>query len=400
MEVSFVTSATAPDPTRTLWQLFYSCVATIFACVWISVHPNVPGRDDSPWTRRWRRIQLMLIALITPEVITTFAIRQWLTARQVVNGEEGKSITMIHGFFLAMGGFVCEEGNRLRPLTFYDLNKTIPSGKLSADIQDKSKGDGLSKLLAVVQLLWFSIQLLGRLVLHFSITELEVMTIALVALNITLLLIIKIYFFWWSKPLLAEDQIILYTTKPRSVNDTPNNSPNQADLADRFADAIWHMFWLMLYGGMRNDTVDNLFSRRSRVHILWSGQISEGYDMSSLVKSSIAFALAAIFGAIHCAAWSLYFDTAAEKWLWRCSAIFITALPAGMLLLNIVVNIMSDIDSVAHFLDSCGRAILYISPIPYCIARIILLALPFVQLRSLPENALRVVSWDSYIPHI
>jgi hypothetical protein len=73
--------------TRTLWQLVYSCAATILACSWVSVHPNVPGRQDSGWERLKARLYLMLIALIAPEVIVMFAMRQRRVAVKLCEGE-------------------------------------------------------------------------------------------------------------------------------------------------------------------------------------------------------------------------------------------------------------------------------------------------------------------------
>jgi hypothetical protein len=73
--------------TRTLWQLVYSCAATILACIWVSIHPNVPGRRDSGWEKLKGRLALMLIALIAPEVIVLFAMRQRRVAIKLCEGE-------------------------------------------------------------------------------------------------------------------------------------------------------------------------------------------------------------------------------------------------------------------------------------------------------------------------
>jgi hypothetical protein len=73
--------------TRSFWQLVYSCAATIFACIWVSVHPNVPGRRDSGWERLRARLTLMLIALIAPEMIVLFAMRQRRIAVKICEGE-------------------------------------------------------------------------------------------------------------------------------------------------------------------------------------------------------------------------------------------------------------------------------------------------------------------------
>jgi len=71
------------------------------------------------------------------------------------------------------------------------------------EINDKSKGDGLTKTIAVFQLLWFSVQLISRLVKGWAATELEVLTFA------TCILTVAIYFFWWNKPLDVHCQTVL-----------------------------------------------------------------------------------------------------------------------------------------------------------------------------------------------
>ncbi|SRR6266545_2351495 len=63
------------------------------------------------------------------------------------------------------------------------------------DIQDKAKGDFLSKSIATLQVSWFVAQCVARFVQGLAVTELEVVTLALASLNALT------YAFWWSKPL-------------------------------------------------------------------------------------------------------------------------------------------------------------------------------------------------------
>jgi hypothetical protein len=74
------------NETRTLANMIYSSLATIFACVWVSVHPNVPGRTDSSFEKWIMRAKLMVIALIAPEVIVLMAMRQRSVASQLCAG--------------------------------------------------------------------------------------------------------------------------------------------------------------------------------------------------------------------------------------------------------------------------------------------------------------------------
>ena len=73
-----------------------------------------------------------------------------------------------------------------------------------ADIKDKSKGDFLSKLIAILQTSWFIIQCAARGVQGLALTEFELVTLALASLNAIT------FVFWWHKPLDVQEPIRLY----------------------------------------------------------------------------------------------------------------------------------------------------------------------------------------------
>ena len=83
-----------PADQRSIWDIVWSCLATIFACSWVSVHPNIPAPNDSSSRIYLRRLELMFWAVIAPEMIITWALRQWLGARhleKLYKGELSKS---------------------------------------------------------------------------------------------------------------------------------------------------------------------------------------------------------------------------------------------------------------------------------------------------------------------
>jgi hypothetical protein len=83
-----------PADQRTIWNILWSCLATLFACSWVSVHPNIPAPNQSSWRIFLRRLELMFWAVIGPEIIITWAYRQWSGARhleKVYKGELSKS---------------------------------------------------------------------------------------------------------------------------------------------------------------------------------------------------------------------------------------------------------------------------------------------------------------------
>jgi hypothetical protein len=72
---------------RTLFNIVSGCLATVFACTWVTVHPNVPGPNQGKLALAWCRLGLMLVGIIAPELIAGFAVRQFLDARWFSNGE-------------------------------------------------------------------------------------------------------------------------------------------------------------------------------------------------------------------------------------------------------------------------------------------------------------------------
>ena len=83
----------------------------------------------------------------------------------------------------------------------------------AAEIQDRAKGDFLSKSIANLQTSWFIIQCIARGIQGLAITELELVTLALASLNGV------IYYFWWDKPLDVNEPVQLYLMDPRATHE-------------------------------------------------------------------------------------------------------------------------------------------------------------------------------------
>ena len=85
---------------RTTWNIVWSCLVTIFSCTWVAVHPNVPcpkKREANGWIGRYirnpllsfveHRLLLFICALLVPEYVLAWSIRQFLVARKIAKGE-------------------------------------------------------------------------------------------------------------------------------------------------------------------------------------------------------------------------------------------------------------------------------------------------------------------------
>ena len=85
---------------RTIWNIVWSCLVTIFSCTWVAVHPNVPcpkKREVNGCIEKYirnpllsfveHRLLLFICALLVPEYVLAWAIRQFLSARRIAKGE-------------------------------------------------------------------------------------------------------------------------------------------------------------------------------------------------------------------------------------------------------------------------------------------------------------------------
>jgi len=128
---------------------------------------------------------------------------------------------MAHGHLIVMGGISTvdpsvEDDGQVDPrspvLTFERYTKTEERERLNRklhkiseeDIKDRSKGDILSKLIAITQTTWFILQCIARGQQRLTLTELELVTLALASLNAIT------YVFWWHKPLGVQVPIRIY----------------------------------------------------------------------------------------------------------------------------------------------------------------------------------------------
>ena len=181
-------------------DIVWSCLATLFVCVWVMLHLNVPAQDDSNWTLFVRRTRWLTLAVLAPELVMLFASGQWASAKQSVGemkalGYEGWS--MVHAFYADSGGFVLQARDSYPfPVTAKQIQYLITSKYMDvpaitrAEIWDKSKADRFAKYVACLQAGWLVLQVAARAVQHLPITLLELSTVVLISCT-------AVTFFFW-----------------------------------------------------------------------------------------------------------------------------------------------------------------------------------------------------------
>ena len=352
-------------------------------------------------------------------------------------------------YFALMGGFVDKLGNRLyldeQGEIFYRLDQPGERDYLDdpnfsdlelidADIEDKSKASFLSKEFAIVQTGWFILRCIACRVEHLPITELEITTLAFAALNFT------IYTLWWSKPLAVERPIHVHKRRECSQVTLQPTAPLWARIVDqvrRFLDRHGVLRIVSRVGKegqkLDTDTIDILnwcgiqappvigsvfemlgvswpvkASNEAPVHSnFYAGDASNDEAIWLLPCLILAAGwVACIFGGIHCIAWWFQFPSYIEQILWRVCAAVITFTPLCYLVfcgLHLMIRFLPCVSrpGLLHdFIMIVYTLIQVLLIIVYIFARVTLLVLTLMSLRSLPPGAFQTVSWANYIPHI
>lgn len=90
----------SPDSanSRTTQGIVWSCIVTIFACTWVTIHPNLPDPRYSKWSQFKQRTAMMMLTIFAPEFILIWALRQRMGARSIMK-EYNK--TILEGKFQA-----------------------------------------------------------------------------------------------------------------------------------------------------------------------------------------------------------------------------------------------------------------------------------------------------------
>ncbi|KAG2141853.1 hypothetical protein DEU56DRAFT_885077 [Suillus clintonianus] len=368
---------------RTLWNIISSSVLTLFACIYSAIHPNIPSPKDSLFRILWRRLGTMIMALIAPELIVVWAMRQWMGAHY--------AWTQTHSFFVLMGGFMLyKDGKPHHTLLPNKVLGLIRKGCIDAptltakEINDRSKGNVISKGLIILQVAWFILQLLSRAIYRLETTQLETGTLAFAVLNFLT------YALWWNKPLNVQCPYRLYwmstVSKPEDHIDVVSDDNEDHVLITIYKATFAPFMELMSL---------NVPTRQLRVPTFDGSIKLEESDTDILVFAGVL--IATIFGGIHCTAWFFAFPTYREQVLWRVSAVAITCTPW----IEILIYVAISMDVITNFIGGMMTVVvMYIFVLLYIVSRGMLLVLMFTTLRHLPVDAYTTVSWISVVPHL
>ncbi|KAF2107829.1 hypothetical protein BDV96DRAFT_672646 [Lophiotrema nucula] len=192
---------------RGSWKIIVTSLLTIIICTWTVLHPRIHvGRK----LRRVHKACQFIKQVSAPELETIEATQEFIQARKMMEccAEKTENILeLIQSFYIGMMGLRYKVGDNggycvMWPLQYaYLLNSGLVSwppkeswGLSEELIEDKSKADGLLKLVALWQVIWFTINCITRSAHSMELAPLESMTLAYVVQ------VILTYCLWWKKP--------------------------------------------------------------------------------------------------------------------------------------------------------------------------------------------------------
>jgi len=408
----------------------------------------------------------MMVALLAPELIVGWAARQRRAAVEIAERNQMYKWTKTHGFFVVMGGFMeyeddepvrtLDDDQPVRTLDNVDkvvdnkavddenqlVNNTDQENKIPAEakerisereIQDRSKGDVISKGFALLQTGWFILQCISRKMAGLSVTQLEIATVAFAVLNFAT------YMLWWNKPLSVEAPVRVYRSKYKAggvktrergkdevgwwaecrkfLTGCKRIVPDFLEEVHRTSKAGFkELKWYQIWGFPFAPFVPILVGTKLGVDEKRVGTFSPALPDEEIYHSPILgirysrevlqyldmLVVGLAFGGIHCIAWKFEFPSSAERLLWRISAISVTGVPLFMTLTGQFA--MDNSDKPNYLLRYIAKAQIFLLLAPsfllYICARLTLLVLPFLALRSLPPDAYRTADWTRFIPHV
>ena len=322
--------------------------------------------------------------------------------------------TARHAFFADMGGLrlKCPDFPEfpINSSHFFWLveNKHIEYPVLQEKtILDKNKADALTRAIMLLQVSWFTVEVVARSIQHLSITTLELSTLAFACSTL------HSFWFWRNKPLDVVEPVTIVCNKELKaiINEAAPHirakwrySTTPLDFLDPEA----HLSYVEpFFYGMSAAT-----GGQRKIPSLPVSSFSNAYVGHSNVKPHdvlYAFLFMVLYFGVHLAAWPFHFPTRIESLLWRVSAITLACIaviyelaccPGNYFCERIVPGRPKYAIDMAKVLPRwILQCFMWPLIVAYFCARTYIVVEGFVSLRALPASAFESVNWWNFVPH-
>ncbi|KAI6400659.1 hypothetical protein MCOR23_004718 [Pyricularia oryzae] len=419
---------------RGTWKVVWTCLATTFLCIWTLLCLNIPAPTDTWFVLFRRRLLWMILAILGPEIVLTYAAGQWSRARHSLaafknSGYEGW--TMRLAFFADMGGFVLEtapdpedDNSTISfPLNAKQLHWLVVNKHLSyplttsGEVNDKSKQDRLAKLITSIQIGYLVVECVARAAQGLVLTTLELNTLAIVVCSL------MTSYTWLHKPVDVRHPIRLCS--PHTLTEITGRQPWDTTPLD-FVDENGPGWALNVQPFVRMPVLP---AQRPLQRIP-----NDRFPMDPYGAQEYLLCLATlVFTGLHLAAWDFEFPSRAEQILWRVSSLVLFLVTAAFWVAETAASwvrlgrwrrlylLMVNPEKLAILDLQSSREDEKAAPAPrkaielplawefwtiapiaflYGVARVYQVLEGFLQLRHVDATVFVHVPWSMYFPHV
>lgn len=402
-----------------LWQ----CLSTIFLCLYVALHFDIPVRPLDFWATMFRKCFFVLIMAIAPELLPSNAFNEWARARTIRkawNSVLGTQYSLKQIHLIMSGGLQVsastEEHSRSLELEFLILieregltpdryrkarhphfqefwdsvSSCLPSDR---EIDDRSKSDILGKVVTCFQALNVLALIIGRLIKQLDVSLLEIATSSYIALALIS------YIFWIRKPY----NLATYTTMelPFPLHNTSFDW-QKYNLGNLSSDAKEHLKRRAKREVNVNHLVTaDLFTGSMMEFEFYQPTVNAWTRKRSIQHQSlfVLVLLCALLAGLHLAAWNYKFPTTVEAWMWRVSCIIVGALPWYLIYAQQIQEPVERLLSPKGVKISrmASASMLYFTYVAYVVARVYLIVEVFVSLRAAPQGIYQQPDWTGFL---
>ncbi|KAF5684426.1 hypothetical protein FCIRC_3975 [Fusarium circinatum] len=351
------------DSNRGTWSLITSCLFTIAICTWTAIHPRI---HVSRQLRHQHKFYQLVKAVLAPEMYA------WLLNNGLISWQDQQS-----------WGLAREE------------------------IADKNKADGLVKLAALLQVIWFTVQCITRSAHHLPLATIETMTLAYVFNGLVT------YAFWWEKPkdIVTASFVNLPGMTPLQWDRFESLAmENTYDVSDPSQKQDSSIAWYVVPRDCRDDEVGvmedlerdteetvsttepNSQKVEPTVAEVEADKVITEWDSSLYITRywPLLCLLGASFGAIHLISWTSSFPSEAERWLWRVSA-----------LVSVITSVICmQFRKMSLTWNGPLTLIKVASPLLYLVTRVVMAVEAFVGLRAMEPATYDTYALTNYWFHL
>lgn len=410
---------------RGTFDILWTSLITIGISTYTMLCLNVPAPKDTYLRLVGRRTLWMMLGIMGPEFVLTYAAGQWSRAKSSVKAFKESGHTAWHmrqAFFADMGGFVfhAKNGDPF-PLNATQLHWLICHEYVEfpevtkREIWDKSKQDTFTKVITAFQVSYLVIQCAARAVQKLTITTLELNALAIVVCSL------MTSYAWLHKPADVHSPLHIYSSK--TIEEIIGNRGWDLTPLD-FVDENGPAYSVNVQPFMKMPVIP---PERPIQRIPNDRFPTNPYGIQEYLLCLATL----LFTGIHVAGWNFDFPTTTERTLWRISSLLLFGITIAFWIFETIASWtrlgrwqtiwlylfnraglerhrnrlhrkgtltvkrkMAELPQTWEFVAITPLAIVY------GIARLYLIAEAFAELRDINATAYVNVEWTNFIPHV